>query len=100
MTKTRRPRRALSAARGEVASRGEPALAALASRALESTTGAPDDALTHGFHAYPARMHPAVARAVVGWTPPDAIVLDPFCGSGTVLVEAMVAGRSAVGVDL
>jgi hypothetical protein len=27
-------------------------------------------------------------------------VLDPFCGSGTVLVEAMIAGRAAVGTDL
>jgi 16S rRNA G966 N2-methylase RsmD len=26
-------------------------------------------------------------------------VLDPFCGSGTVLVEAMAAGREATGVD-
>jgi len=27
-------------------------------------------------------------------------VLDPFCGSGTVLVEAMIAGRRPVGVDI
>jgi hypothetical protein len=32
--------------------------------------------------------------------PPAGCVLDPFCGSGTVLVEALVAGRSAIGTDL
>jgi hypothetical protein len=31
---------------------------------------------------------------------PGATVLDPFCGSGTVLVEALIAGRRAIGTDL
>jgi hypothetical protein len=55
----------------------------------------------HGFHAYPARMHPiTAARLVSAFVPPGGRVLDPFCGSGTVLVEALVAGRGAVGSDL
>lgn len=55
----------------------------------------------HGFHTYPARMHPTTAgRLVRAATDEGAVVLDPFCGSGTVLVEAMVAGRRAVGTDL
>jgi SAM-dependent methyltransferase len=46
-------------------------------------------------------MHPAVARAIVeSFCEPGARVLDPFCGSGTLLVEAMAAGRRALGVDL
>ncbi len=57
-------------------------------------------ALTHGFHSYAGRMHPSTARtAIAGLSRPGQRVLDPFCGSGTVLVEAMVAGRLAVGVD-
>ena len=61
----------------------------------------PDRAHVHGFHAYPARMHPAIAASLVGTVSrPGATVLDPFCGSGTVLVEAMIAGRRAVGTDL
>lgn len=32
--------------------------------------------------------------------PPDGWVLDPCCGSGTTLVAAAMAGRSAVGVDV
>ncbi len=55
----------------------------------------------HGFHTYPARMHPSTAsRLVRAFSLPRAAVLDPFCGSGTVLVEALVAGRSAIGTDL
>lgn len=45
-------------------------------------------------------MHPSTARgAIAAWSKPGQRVLDPFCGSGTVLVEAMAAGRRAVGVD-
>jgi DNA modification methylase len=53
---------------------------------------------THGFHAYPARMHPDAAAAVIAACPGP--VHDPFCGGGTVLVEAMLAGRQATGTDL
>jgi len=54
----------------------------------------------HGFHSYPARMHPLTARRLVeGFSARGAAVLDPFAGSGTVLVEARLAGRAAVGVD-
>jgi hypothetical protein len=61
----------------------------------------PDRVHVHGFHTYPARMHPATAARLVGaLSAPGATVLDPFCGSGTVLVEAMIAGRRAVGTDL
>lgn len=57
--------------------------------------------LTHGFHTYPARMHPAIARVCVGaFSRAQERVLDPFCGSGTVLIEALCAGREATGVDL
>jgi SAM-dependent methyltransferase len=36
---------------------------------------------------------------VARFSQPGQDVLDPFCGSGTVLVEAMAAGRKAVGSD-
>lgn len=61
----------------------------------------PDRSHVHGFHTYPARMHPeTAARLVEGFAPEGGVVLDPFCGSGTVLVEALLAGRAAIGVDL
>jgi len=57
--------------------------------------------LTHGFDSYPAKMIPHMARFLIEEvTMPGDVVLDPFCGSGAVLIEASVAGRRAVGIDL
>lgn len=54
----------------------------------------------HGFHSYPARLHPVTAgRIVRGLCRPEETVLDPFCGSGTVLIEANLAGLAGIGVD-
>jgi SAM-dependent methyltransferase len=45
-------------------------------------------------------MHPSTARAAIAsLSKVGQRVLDPFCGSGTVLVEAMAAGRVATGAD-
>jgi len=65
----------------------------------------PDESSTrrhvHGFHSYPARLHPeTAARLVAGLTPEGGRVFDPFCGSGTVLVEARLQGREAFGMDI
>lgn len=55
----------------------------------------------HGFHSYPARLHPVTARRLIeGLSKPGARVLDPFCGSGTVVAEARALGRVALGSDL
>ena len=56
----------------------------------------------HAIHPYPAKFIPEIPRALVAEFPPvdGSIVLDPFCGSGTTLVEAQRAGFEAVGVDL
>gem|GEM_PF-379411 len=55
----------------------------------------------HGFHAWPARMHPMTARALIErFSAPGGRVLDPFAGSGTVAIEAMLAGRHAFANDL
>jgi len=45
-------------------------------------------------------MLPAIARqAIAAYTEPGDLVLDPMCGIGTSLVEAMHLGRDAVGVE-
>ncbi|WP_438361900.1 TRM11 family SAM-dependent methyltransferase [Micromonospora sicca] len=49
---------------------------------------------------HPARMLPAIAaHAVHAYTQPGDLVLDPMCGIGTTLVEAVHAGRDAIGVE-
>ena len=99
----RRQRRALSHVGGEVQFQGgsteeqEVLLRALDVSADE------DEVMedVHGFHSYPARLHPATARGLIeGLSKPGATVLDPFCGSGTVVVEAKALGRMAMGSDL
>ncbi|MEV8438786.1 DNA methyltransferase [Actinosynnema sp. NPDC051121] len=50
--------------------------------------------------AHPAKMLPEVVRhAVAHYTEPGELVLDPMCGIGTTLVEAVRLGRRAVGVE-
>jgi DNA modification methylase len=70
-------------------------------RALDVSAGDPYvSAHVHGFHSYPARLHPRTAQSLVtGLTLAGQAVLDPFCGSGTVLVEARIAGRVVFGLD-
>ena len=46
-------------------------------------------------------FHPPVARALIEqFSDPGDLVLDPFCGSGTLLVEAMPIGRNMIGMDI
>ncbi|GGN23717.1 hypothetical protein GCM10011609_76690 [Lentzea pudingi] len=50
--------------------------------------------------AHPAKMLPAVAaHAIAHYTQPGDLVLDPMCGIGTTLVEAVHAGRRAAGIE-
>lgn len=57
------------------------------------------DRLTHGFHTYPAGLHADAAALLLDLVRGDS-VLDPFCGGGTVLIEAATRGRRAVGIDV
>lgn len=56
--------------------------------------------LTHGIHSYPAKYIPELPREIIKeCTKERNIVLDPFCGSGTTLLEASIAGRKSIGID-
>ena len=56
---------------------------------------------THGLHAFAARLPPPLARwAVESFTDAGDYVLDVMCGSGTTLVESLLTGRNAWGVDI
>ena len=63
-------------------------------------SGADTGLSTHGLHPYPAKFIPQIpAWAIEAFSSPGDTVLDPFCGSGTALVEALRLGRHAIGVD-
>jgi tRNA (guanine10-N2)-dimethyltransferase len=57
-----------------------------------------------GFRSFfhPTSMHPRLARAMVNLSgaKPGSIFLDPFCGSGGLLIEAGVIGCGAIGMDI
>ncbi len=104
-------KRSLTHVGGGVSAVGEPKLSALLAHALDVAPAAPptgganaedeDRAHVHGFHTYPARMHPeTAARIIAKLAAPNDTVFDPFCGSGTVLVEAAIAKVRAYGTDL
>ena len=56
---------------------------------------------THCFHIYPAMMIPQVARGLIKlYGNKGDILFDPYCGSGTSLVEGRLAGMNVYGTDL
>lgn len=57
--------------------------------------------LTHGIHKFPAKFFPELPRYLIRrYSERNHQVLDPMCGSGTVVLEAMLSGRNAVGIDI
>ncbi len=56
---------------------------------------------SHNFHAFPAKFPPQLPRKfIAALTRPGENVLDPMMGSGTTLLEALLAGRVAFGCDI
>jgi hypothetical protein len=56
---------------------------------------------THNFYRYPARFSPGfAATAIRCLSSPSDLILDPYMGGGTAVVEAAIAGRPVVGNDL
>lgn len=57
--------------------------------------------LTHPLYRYPARFSPQFVRAsILALTDSGDLVVDPFVGGGTTLVEGMALGRRVLGTDI
>jgi len=56
---------------------------------------------THGIHRYPAKFIPQIPRfCIESFSKQGDVVLDPFMGSGTTLLESFIAGRDSYGIDV
>ena len=59
--------------------------------------------LTHIIHKYPGKFIPHIPRwAIEKYLDGDKnkVILDPFCGSGTTLIEGMAYYHTAYGIDI
>lgn len=56
----------------------------------------------HRIHPYPAKFIREIPKALIELFHPgdQSPVFDPFCGSGTTLVESQLCGLPAIGLDL
>lgn len=56
---------------------------------------------SHGYHRYPAKFIPQLARRCILENSKEGdLVIDPFCGCGTTIVESLIYGRKSIGVDV
>lgn len=57
--------------------------------------------LTHGLHKYPAKFFPELPRWLIRrYSKEGNLILDPFSGSGTTNIEALLARRHSIGIDV
>lgn len=57
--------------------------------------------ITHGYYTYPAKFIPQLASRLINENSNEGdIVVDPFMGSGTTIIEAIVNSRVGIGTDI
>lgn len=70
---------------------------------MGSHDGYPDDLWPIPLHPrtdHPGEKPPKVMEGIIRLIcPPDGLVVDPYCGSGSTLLAARACGREAVGID-
>ena len=56
---------------------------------------------THGIHSHPAKFFPELPRYLIeAYSRPGQFILDPFMGSGTTNVEALILRRPSAGLEI
>lgn len=60
------------------------------------------DSGAHGWHRYVGRFPAQLVRAIINSFAlnEDDVILDPFCGSGTTILEARLLGIPAIGIEI
>jgi len=53
----------------------------------------------HGIYPYRGKISSIEASGIIKQIPAKAVLLDPFCGSGTIIFESIINNVNAVGVD-
>ena len=64
--------------------------------AIAGTVGRADQ----GTRSHPTEKPLSLMRELIAKCPPDAVIVDPFAGSGTTIRAAKDLGRKAIGVEL
>lgn len=54
----------------------------------------------HGIYPYRGKISALDADQILKQMPRNSVVLDPFCGSGTIIYEGLKYGLSTIGTDL
>ncbi|MCX6601874.1 MAG: DNA methyltransferase [bacterium] len=63
--------------------------------------GADTRYFSHRYHDYPARMIPQIVdRLLSQYASDGGVLFDPYCGSGTTMVEGLLHGLETKGTDL
>jgi len=70
--------------------------------ALQTSSRKDPKYLTHGLHPYKGKFYPQLAKALMNLCalPSGASLLDPFCGSGTTILEGYLNGYRTFGCDM
>ena len=58
--------------------------------------------VTHGIHSYKGKFYPQLAKSLINLSGicEGARIFDPFCGSGTTILEGYLNGLLSVGCDM
>ena len=70
--------------------------------ALQTTSRKDPKYVTHGLHDYKGKFYPQLAKGLINLSGLEngSHILDPFCGSGTTLLEGYLNGHRAHGCDM